>query len=449
MRRSMLLVCLLAASAASAKTYYVAPKARGGSDRKPGTLAAPFATLKKGAAVLRPGDQLYVRGGTYHESLSVWEKRGSSDNPIHITAYPGEKPVIDGTGTTASNAVVSIGDASWIRFDGFEVKNGPKSGIAVYDSNNVKIRSNDVHHNQEFGIHIGSGEESPFGKTHDVDVEGNKVHDNVLSNSKRTSQRGWGQAIGTIRASRVDITGNYVSENYGEGIDLVVTDRGRIIDNTVSDNFSVNIYLDNATRAVVDRNFVVTGWSAKAQQYYRGGTPAMGIHTENEKYRQQTPLNDLTITNNIVVNCRFGFSYSNSERGGGLHNTLIANNTFVRPTDLVLYIENGPKEIHDRTVIVNNIFYARGTDYVDAPSPAIRYLTNCWYGGKRDTQKRGPGDVLADPAFVNAGGGDKSDYKLTAGSPCIDKGTLERRVTNDFFGKPRARAALDIGAHEF
>jgi len=399
--------------------------------------------------VLRPGDQLYVRGGTYRGSVEIWGKRGTGDNPIHIAAYQQEKPVIDGTGSSAANGVVSIGDSSWIRFDGFEVKNGPKSGIAVYDSNNVKIRANEVHHNQEFGIHAGSGDESPFGTTHDIDIEGNKVHDNVLSNARRNARRGWGQAIGTIRASRVEISGNYVRENYGEGIDLVVTDRGRIVDNTVSDNFSVNIYLDNATHAVVDRNFVVTGWSPAPDRFYRGGTPAMGIHSANETYRQQTPLNELTITNNIVVHCRFGFSYSNSERGGGLHNALIANNTFVRPTDLALYIENGPKEIHNGVVIVNNIFYAGGTEYVSAPSPAIRYLTNCWFGGKADSQMRGPGDVLADPAFVNAGGGDKTDYKLTAASPCINKGTPEKRVTGDFFGNARGKNATDIGAHEY
>ena len=43
---------------------------------------------------------------------------------------------------------------------------------------------------------------------------------------------------------------------------------------------------------------------------------------------------------------------------------------------------------------------------------------------------------------------DKEDYKLTPGSPCINKGSPEKRVTNDFFGNPRGKNALDIGAHE-
>src|SRR5262249_18330399 len=47
-------------------TYYVSPT---GSDSNPGTFARPFATVNRGVRVLRPGDTLLVRKGTYPEAL--------------------------------------------------------------------------------------------------------------------------------------------------------------------------------------------------------------------------------------------------------------------------------------------------------------------------------------------------------------------------------------------
>ena len=53
---------LFAASQALATEYYVATT---GSDSNPGTLAAPFATLQKGADTAVAGDTVWIRGGTY------------------------------------------------------------------------------------------------------------------------------------------------------------------------------------------------------------------------------------------------------------------------------------------------------------------------------------------------------------------------------------------------
>src|SRR4051812_18671377 len=56
------LTALLAAGAARATEYYVAPN---GSDSNAGTMAAPWATLQKGATTAAAGDTVWIRGGTY------------------------------------------------------------------------------------------------------------------------------------------------------------------------------------------------------------------------------------------------------------------------------------------------------------------------------------------------------------------------------------------------
>lgn len=43
---------------------------------------------------LRPGDTLYVRGGTYYE-VPTLQLQGSTEKPISIRAYPDELVVLD------------------------------------------------------------------------------------------------------------------------------------------------------------------------------------------------------------------------------------------------------------------------------------------------------------------------------------------------------------------
>ncbi len=462
MRRSALALfatTLFTAASAFAGTWYVAPPASGGNNANSGTLSSPFATITKGVSMLSaPGDILYVRAGTYNEYVTIWDKTGTESDPIRVMPYNDENVIIDVAGVSYTGdpkAVVAIGDSAYVRFDDFEVKNGPEAGIRVYDANNIQVRWNRVNGNQKFGIVATSASASTRGTTHDIRIEGNTVKNNVLSNVSRNSSSGWTQGVGTYRVDDVQIVDNYVYENYGEGIDCVLTDGCTMTGNTTWDNFGTNIYLDNATNALVDRNFCMAGRAAVPGNYTRNGYGASGIAMANENYvvngvHEQNPLNNITITNNITVNGKFGFTYGNYEDGGGLHNTLIANNTFYGGEDLCFYIQNASSgDIHDTTTIRNNIFYAKtGRNYAYATSTNITYGYNNWYNGTANTHKSGPSDVLANPLLVNAGTDTKTDYKLTSTSPCINAGTTITAVTTDYWGTSRS-STYDIGAHEY
>lgn len=446
---SLILLCTVAANAA---TYYVATPANGGSNSNPGTFSQPFATISYGVSQMSAGDLLLVRGGVYNEAVTIWEKNGSAGAWYHLKAYTGETPIIDGTGKSGNGVVVIGGSnpdvSSYIRIEGFEIRNGGVNGIYLYDAHHIEILNNNVHDNIDRGISVTSASGSAFGTTHDVLVKGNDVHHNVKANQNLNAS-GWQQGLSTLRATNVEIVENKVHENWGEGLDVILTDYATIRQNEVWDNFGVNIYLDNAQYTTVDRNIVVTGWSSTPSSFYRGGEPANGIYVANETYSVQNPSTNLTITNNIVLWCRLGFAYSNSEYGGGLHNTIIANNTFFETTDLLLWIQNGTTNVHDTTTVENNIFYAKsGQNYAYANSTLITYLSNCWYNGNSSSRKSGVGDVLANPQLANAGGAAAIDYKLTSGSPCINAGTTESAVTTDYWGTSRS-LVYDIGAHEY
>jgi hypothetical protein len=66
-----------------------------GNDRNPGTATAPWKTLAQALRRLKPGDTLYLRGGTYHEKVSL-SRSGTADAPITIASHPGELAIIDG-----------------------------------------------------------------------------------------------------------------------------------------------------------------------------------------------------------------------------------------------------------------------------------------------------------------------------------------------------------------
>lgn len=432
--KALAVLVVLLTGTANAATWYVSTS---GNDANAGTLSAPFRTINKAAGVAVAGDQVQVRGGIYNGLVSIASK-GTASAHIAFRSYPGETAVLDGTGTAADSNLVTLYKAAYVDFTDFEVRNATRIGILVWGSNNIRIANNNVHHSWRNGIYSGY---DTAGVTTDITVDNNDVHDNVLENQNHAlSGGGWSTGISLTKTERGSVTRNKVHANQGEGIGMLLTNRVTIQNNTVWNNFSVNIYLDNAKYITVDRNFV---YSDGASAYYRDGYAASGIGTANESYSTSNPLSDLTITNNIVVNSKYGFYYGNYEAGGGLHNTVIANNTFYKGSAALLWID---ASAHTSTYVENNIFDQVGNAMTQISGSGVTYRNNNWYGGSAGAASGG-GDVLADPRLANPGGLTAADYKLTTLSPVVAVGVSISSVTTDYFGVARG-VTFDIGAHQ-
>ena len=50
-----------------------------------------------------PGDECRIREGYYHEAVTINGLKGTEDEPIIITGYEDERPVMDGTVTIQPN----------------------------------------------------------------------------------------------------------------------------------------------------------------------------------------------------------------------------------------------------------------------------------------------------------------------------------------------------------
>jgi len=89
---SLALAIVAILGTAQAAEYYVAPR---GDDTSPGTKAHPFRTLAKACQMAGPGDTVYLRAGTYRETLTP-KRSGEPTKPIRFLAMPGEKVVLSG-----------------------------------------------------------------------------------------------------------------------------------------------------------------------------------------------------------------------------------------------------------------------------------------------------------------------------------------------------------------
>ena len=80
-----------------------------GNDSNSGELNTPYLTITKAASEAMPGDIIYIRAGTYEETLTP-TRSGTAGSPIIFQSYPGEKVVISAmeslSGWTQDNGAI-------------------------------------------------------------------------------------------------------------------------------------------------------------------------------------------------------------------------------------------------------------------------------------------------------------------------------------------------------
>ncbi|HYQ43102.1 MAG TPA: right-handed parallel beta-helix repeat-containing protein [Polyangiaceae bacterium] len=229
-----------AQKSALAAEYYVAPT---GSDSAAGTLAAPFATLQKGADVAVAGDTVYIRGGTYEITTPknsgaglTFSKSGTSDtNRIKYWAYQSEVPVFDFANMVLSTTGYTHGfvvTGSWLHFRGLELRNVPmnsysNNAIAANGGGNCIFELLNLHHNSGNGIFIGKGSGGDL-------ILNCDAHDNYDATSNQGDGQnadGFGVHYQTSGATTI-VRGCRAWWNSDDGYDLINQEVPVIIENS-------------------------------------------------------------------------------------------------------------------------------------------------------------------------------------------------------------------------
>ena len=173
LRSARIVMCFCAVlcitASAEANTYYVSTS---GSDSNSGTIEQPFRTVNRAVRVLKAGDTLYIRGGTYVDRFvdTDFTAGGTATAPILVSGYPGEKVVIKNGGTDGITGFMMAGreyiEIQDMTLDGSTANVGD---VVILFNNNVTFRRVEITGGWKNGI-LGGGSGHRF-----IDL---KVHGN-------------------------------------------------------------------------------------------------------------------------------------------------------------------------------------------------------------------------------------------------------------------------------
>ena len=382
-------VCLgsiVSPSMANATVYYVATT---GSDANPGGQSQPFRTIKKSVSVLRPGDTLYIRGGTYAEPISsatMTIPSGTSwSNAITIAGYPGEIVTLTGGIAITDNANGSF--ISYLIFNNLIVTN--PSGASFFVSGHasyIRLSNSEVTQARDMIVFIAHN--TSYVEVVQCRVHGARVPADLIA--AHTDQGAYGFYI---FGRHMLIDGNSIYNNDGYGIHLFNSGDSGVSDNIIRNNIIYGNGFNDGTRGMQSLAGVIIT-SGNNNQFY----------------------------NNII------YGNKNGVQIGKYSNNQAYNNTIYGNAGAGLYIASDAAN----AVIRNNIVFGNGgTDLYNDNPPGLVMSNN----------------FTTDPQFVNASA---NDFSLRAGSPAIDAGVTVNVVTTDVKGVERPQGiAYDIGAYEY
>ena len=492
----VLLTCVSSSFCQTNTSFYVATT---GDDSNPGTEGAPWRTVQHAANTVRAGNTVYVRGGIYEELVSINASGDASNGFITFKSYPGETAVLDATTFTPTGrtGVLTIQNKSYVRIEGFEIRNFRTSehrlaplGVNVIGSgSHIELLKNNVHHIENnfegreapgrggnaFGIAVyGTDVQMPIS---DLVIDRNEVHHLKTGSSESLVVNG--------NVSNFHITHNVVHDNNNIGIDVIGFERtapdptvdqardgvvsGNLVYNITSrgnpayrnDESSDGIYVDGGTRILIEQNVV--------------HDVDFGIELASEHKDRATSY--ITARNNLIYHCHTagisigGYAF---ERGHTEHCTVVNNTLYNNDTSGTGSGEFQMQWNMADNLFANNIVYAGrrcliavNKSHVDQKQSSVAIDYNLYYcasGSKASTWRAGSEiakgfhnhvqstgndrhSIFEDPHFVEKG----ADLHLRSDSPALAAGTTHGVPVGelDLDGSPRVQSGrIDLGCYE-
>ncbi|MDR4495887.1 MAG: right-handed parallel beta-helix repeat-containing protein, partial [Nitrospirales bacterium] len=379
------LIFTIAIEAANATTYYVATN---GNDSNPGTNSQPLRTITKGVKILSAGDTLYVKAGTYSESIrssQISIPNGTSwNNPITIAANPGDtvtiKPltdnaffwildgqskyliikgfIVDGA-NKAFHGFKFEGGTKYVRVTNCEVKNAKHSGILV-TTPSTSANNTNTHH--EF-INLKVHNNGSSGADHGFYIN---TSNNLVESSQFYNNKGNG--------------GKFYHASFNGSANNNIARNNKFYNNSVAGSWSCGLLLSSGNGSQAYNNV--------AYGNYAG-------------FCIQTRVTNARLFNNIAYeNGYYGIYVGYNTTSG----SKVENNTVYDNGTYGIFVGDDATS----TTVKNNISLANP---IDIGLQVAATNSN---------------NFTSDPLFVNAGA---KDFHLKSNSPAIDKGTSISGIT--------------------
>ena len=461
-----------------------------GNDNSSGAKAHPWQHIQYAVDKVSPGSTVYVMNGVYNETVT-FHKSGNSGAYITLQNYPGDKPVIDGTGIPISGetGLIVIQNKAYIKVIGFEIRNLKAGGdpndfpAGIWIRGNgafLEIRKNRVHDIENScdscGAHgIAVYGRDPNASIHDIVIDGNQVYNGKF---------GWSESMvlnGNVE--KFVVSNNIVHDNDNIGMDFIgyegenpnpALDRAR--DGTVVGNLVYNIdsygnpaygtdrsadgiYVDGGTDIIIARNIVHHA--------------NIGIELASEWAGKTTSY--ITVRNNFVYdNTQAGIAFGGYDRLRGstqycnIVNNTLYNNFTQGDWGAEFYIQFDTRY----NTVENNIIYANAARrFIESWSPkmtanVVNYNLYFAPGGGKNGTWIWKNVTYTDIAAYKAASGNDArglagvdpllvstslpNLHLQFTSPAINRGqNLVVSGTLDFDSQPRIQGGtIDLGADE-
>ncbi len=478
-------------------TYYVSTS---GNDNNAGTLAAPWRTIQHAANTVKAGDTVQVRVGTYNEIVTTKTSGNSTSGYITFQNYPGEAPIVDGTGLVAGGqtGLFSLeGTFNYIVIQGFEIRNFKSSskgkvpvGIDFEGAgSNIEILNNHIHNiaqtlsscNAANALAIALyGTQAPA-SINNVTLYGNEIDHNTTGCSENVSFDGNVQ-YWVMGNNLVHDGDNIGLDNIGfEGVSPnVAYDQARdgwVFGNTIYNISSTTnpvyhnqvgadgYYCDGCTRVIVERNLIHDSDLSEMASEHSGRTSSYVVFRNNIIY------------NSLYVGLSIG-GYS-SKVGGSDHIVIVNNslwndgihgNSGLGEFQIQYHATNNTVEnniLDGNTLTTKYLVYDFTTsepnpaamDYNDYYNTAGASSLFDWqaktyngFSAYRSGSGQDPHSMFANPLYVNTTT-QPYNFDLASGSPAINAGAnlgVNTVGVLDYGGNPRVNGSgqINIGAYE-
>ena len=430
---------------AGCNTYYVSNT---GNNANPGTKNDPWQSLSRAAsATLNPCDTVYVRGGIYNEYGIWFTNSGTASQPIQILAYPGESPIVDGSGLNIPSGSASFGvKGNYVVLSGFEVRNG-MIGVQFQGYYGI-LRNMNIHDMWISGIYF----QGDYGLAENNTVSFTSLENAAPTSSFRANGGGWGTGISAARdpvdgvTQHTTLRGNTVHSVYGEGLSTFEADGTVIENNVVYDNWATNTYISDARNVIFTNNLV---YATNSNAIGTRTSPPVLLTMADELASRPRSLNNVVVNNNFLNGQICAFCWT-LVPNSGLIGHLLANNTLVNGT-LALPTAG---LTHQGSLIQNNIFYRNDGGAAVWTQPngynGVSLSNNMW-PKKPPVGAAGIGDVVANPQLAQSsstgpGQLDPSYFAVKPTSPALNKGTPVYGVTDTYLVTTSSNS-LNIGAY--
>ena len=420
----------------TAGTYYVDHNHTSANDINPGTLNSPWLTLQHAAETLAAGDTVYIRNGIYHEHVYP-ERSGNAYSPIVYSNYPGENPVIDGTGVSQSQNGILI-DKSYITMIGLDVRNWNDNGIWIENAAYIAISDCEVH-DVFYGIGIADG-------THDFIFNRVEVHHFDLYGFDVSPSGGADCYNGTFndcvshsaRDSQQNVDGFALGHGTQHDFEF-----NRCSTHDVYDGFDIS-----ARSATLNRCLAYNCWNGGYKLWQ----------------------DSVTLVNCIGYDCAVSIVELDWDGDPGV--TTLLNCTFYHSETFTIWIENTADELHMRNCILAggeniclafeqrnidnyrgdfNIFHNRNDNRVISVGYEDEFSSSQIDAGEWTSYSGQDANshtvLIEEEMFLDHL---NHNFHLHETSVAIDRGTSTGAPPDDFDGNPRPQGeGVDIGAYEY